>query len=147
MMGDAVCRQGRGYAIGIISVVVVSAVMLLAQAQPGNNSVNMPATNPVSPATPDKTTQSFTGTLSDSFCLRKHYMLVGANPAECTRYCIAHDGHYVLMSGDKIYELENQPGAVLMKYAGQQVHVTGNLLNGTTIEIKSVAAAGEAAGK
>lgn len=119
-------------------IVLVFTVMVLAQAQPGNNKINTPATNPVSPNTPDKTAQTFTGTLSDSFCLRKHYMLAGATPAECTRYCIAHDGHYVLMSGEKIYELQNQPGAVLMKYAGQPVRVTGNLLNGTIIEIKTV---------
>jgi hypothetical protein len=66
-------------------------------------------------------------------------MLSGATPAECTRYCIAHQGSYVLLVGDKIYQLENQPGHILDGLAGNTAQVTGVLVD-DTIDIKSVQA-------
>lgn len=109
-----------------------------AQLQPGNNTINTPASNPVLPSAPGGQLQTLTGIISDSFCGRHHYMLSNSTPSECTRYCIAHRGKYVLLVGDKIYTLENQPGAVLMKLAGQEARITGHILKGDIIEVKSV---------
>jgi hypothetical protein len=97
------------------------------------------ATNPVVSQPGNSELKTFTGVVSDSFCTRHHYMLSGATPAECTRYCIAHRATYVLLVGDKIYSLENPPGHILDALAGKTAQVTGALV-GDSIEIKSVQA-------
>ena len=94
-------------------------------------------TNPENPAATNGKVQSLTGVVSDSYCGRKHYQLTGATPAECTRYCIAHNGTFALVVGDKVYTLENRPGHTLDALAGQQARVSGTV-NGSVIEIKSI---------
>lgn len=94
------------------------------------NSVNNGANNAAK--------RSFTGIVSDSFCARHHYMLTGANDTECTRYCIAHQGNYVLMVGGKVYALQNRPGHVLDSLAGKQARVSGALLSNDVLQVDSV---------
>jgi hypothetical protein len=98
-------------------------------------------TNPENPAADNNKVQSVTGVISDSLCGRKHYQLTGATPAECTRYCIAHNGAYALVVGDKVYTLQNRPGHTLDALAGQQARVTGTV-NGSVIEIRSISPVG-----
>jgi hypothetical protein len=62
-------------------------------------------------------------------------MLSGANDPECARYCIAHQGNYVLVVGGKLYTLENQPGHVLDALAGKKVRVTGALVGSNLLEV------------
>jgi hypothetical protein len=68
--------------------------------------------------------------------------LTGATPAECTRYCIAHNGTFALVVGDKVYTLQNRPGHTLDALAGQQARVSGTV-NGSVIEIRSITPLGE----
>lgn len=65
-------------------------------------------------------------------------MLNGANDTECTRYCIAHQGNYVLVVGDKLYTLENRPGHVLDALAGRKARVTGALVGNEVLEVDTV---------
>jgi hypothetical protein len=65
-------------------------------------------------------------------------MLSGANDTECVRYCIAHQGTYVLLVGDRLYMLQNQPGRVLDALAGKKAHVTGALVGEDVLEVDSV---------
>jgi hypothetical protein len=122
----------------------------LAGAQSGTPSIdaNPPAQGAENPAPPSvaKNARLITvnGIVSDSFCLRHHYMLSHASDAECVRYCIAHYGNYVVLAGDKVYNLQDDPGHVLTSLADRQVTVTGWLVDPTHIEIKSVEAAGKA---
>lgn len=78
------------------------------------------------------------GTISDALCPHNHYVVNNASPGECTRYCIAHSSSYILVSGDKIYTLYNQPRRSLNELAGKQVRVTGWLVEPATIEVKEV---------
>ncbi|HVO63881.1 MAG TPA: hypothetical protein VMT53_23365 [Terriglobales bacterium] len=65
-------------------------------------------------------------------------MLNGASDTECTRYCVAHQGNYALVVGDKLYILENQPGHVLDAMAGKKARVSGTLVGNGILEVDSV---------
>jgi hypothetical protein len=127
--------------------IVIGCVLMLAAfagAQSGTPSINPnpPAQRAENPAPPQiaKNAQLITvsGLVSDSFCVRHHYMLSHATDAECVRYCIAHNANYVVLAGDKAYNLQDDPGHVLTSLANRQVSVTGWLVDPTHIEIKSV---------
>ena len=139
-------------------------VALIAQGQSGSSSVDSPSvrghngnaagqsgprpntpppaarqtTNPVNNTENNSPKRTFTGVVSDSFCGKHHYMLNGANDTECTRYCIAHQGNYVLIVGDKMYTLENQPGHVLDAMAGKKARINGALVGNGILEVDSV---------
>ncbi len=93
--------------------------------------------NAVSNGEDNSPVRTFTGTVSDSLCGRHHYLLTNGTDAECTRYCIAHQSTYVLVVGDKIYALVNQPGHVLDALAGKKARVTGALVGGNVLEVNS----------
>ena len=112
-------------------------------AGPSGPKMNAPpaarqSTNPVNNGQDNSPRRTFTGVVSDSFCGRHHYMLTGANDAECTRYCIAHQANYVLIVGDKLYTLQNQPGHVLDALAGKKARVTGALVGTEVLEVDTV---------
>lgn len=127
---------------------VVSITAALAAAQSGTPTVGTnpppePARNPVpfqnaknAPLT------TVTGKISDSYCRSNHYMLTHGTDAECVRYCIAHNGNYVVIAGDKVYNLHNVPGHTLESLADQPVRVTGWLVKPDMLEIQSVTPAG-----
>lgn len=96
------------------------------------------STNPVNDREDNSARHTLTGVVSDSYCGRHHYMLSGANDPECARYCIAHQGNYVLVVGDKLYTLENRPGHVLDALAGKKARVTGYLAGSNVLEVDSV---------
>lgn len=96
------------------------------------------STNPVNNGQDKSPSRTFTGIVSDSYCGRHHYMLNGATDSECTRYCIAHKANYVLLVGDKLYTLQNQPGHVLDSLAGKKARVTGALVGANVLEVDSV---------
>jgi hypothetical protein len=83
--------------------------------------------------------QTFTGEVSDAMCGKTH---MEGTPAECTRTCVSHGSKYALIVGEKVYTLDTADKtalATLDKQAGKNAAVTG-VLNGTTIEVNSVAA-------
>lgn len=82
--------------------------------------------------------QTFTGTVSDDMCGKKH-MSSGKSDAACTRECVKMGSGYALLVGDKVYKLKGA-SAPLDKFAGGKAAVTGTV-TGDTIQVTSVAAA------
>lgn len=78
---------------------------------------------------------TFVGIVSDSFCGPRH-KLRDKSAEECTRTCQRKGANYVLVAGEKIYEL-NGHDSDLGYLAGQKAKVTGSL-QGNTIEVSSV---------
>ncbi len=95
-----------------------------------------------------------TGEISDSQCAlnvhsktRSHQEMtathtLGTSSAECVRACVKQmGGQYVLVSGDKVYKLDQQEMAD--KYAGQKVRVKGGLIKKSgQIRVESIEPAG-----
>jgi len=84
--------------------------------------------------------QSWTGVISDSMCVRHHES--GAEGQEttdatCTRDCVKGGSKYVLVVGDKVYQIANQQHAALAAHAGERVVVTGTA-NGDVIDVTGV---------
>lgn len=82
--------------------------------------------------------QTFTGTVSDAMCGKKH-MMAGKTDAECTRECVKEGSDFALVVGGKVYTLKGNK-TLLDKYAGMNVTVKGKV-SGTTITVDSVAPA------
>lgn len=80
--------------------------------------------------------RSFSGVITDAHCKARHAMNSGKNPAECTRACVRKGSHYVLVEGDKTYDLKGSR-AELDRQAGQRVTVSG-ALSGDTIQVSSI---------
>lgn len=77
----------------------------------------------------------FSGVVSDDHCGPRHDMGSGRSPAECTRLCVRNGGRYVIVSGEKLYNLTGRDD--LTAVAGERVTITGSL-TGDTIKIKSL---------
>ncbi|HXZ34237.1 MAG TPA: hypothetical protein VEH30_18335 [Terriglobales bacterium] len=85
--------------------------------------------------------QSFTGTVSDAMCGKKHMM--EGDPAVCLRACVQKGSKYALVVGDKVYTLDTEDKATLAaldKLADKKATVKGQA-NGDEIEVSSVSAA------
>jgi hypothetical protein len=80
---------------------------------------------------------NWTGTISDSMCGASH----GSNPPkQCTLACIKKGAKYVAVVDGKVYNIANQKAPGLMKYAGENVKITGTL-EGDTITVKKISKA------
>lgn len=77
----------------------------------------------------------FSGVVSDDHCGPRHDMGSGRSPAECARLCVRNGGHYVIISGDKVYNLAGRDD--LTAVAGERVTITGSL-TGDTIKVKTI---------
>jgi len=85
--------------------------------------------------------QSYTGTVSDAMCGKKHMM--EGDPAACLRACVQKGSKYALVVDDKVYTLDTDDKATLAtldKLANQKATVKGEA-NGDEIAVKSVSAA------
>jgi len=80
--------------------------------------------------------QTWAGEISDSHCGAKH--TAGQTPKECTQTCINGGASYVLVSGGKVYKLED-PSKLVASHAGEMVNLTGEL-KGETITVAKVEA-------
>jgi len=71
--------------------------------------------------------QTWTGQLSDSLCGASHAgMSRGSfSDAECTVACVDSGGKWVLVTGGKVLQIDNQTFDGLKSHAGQTVKVTG----------------------
>ena len=92
--------------------------------------------------------QTVTGMITDSMCKMNHAMMQkGANKMsdhDCTVACVKSGQKYVLTSGDKVYQIENQSFAGLEKNAGSPVKATGEVgSDGKTIILSKIAPAGK----
>jgi hypothetical protein len=79
--------------------------------------------------------QTFTGTVSDAMCGKKH-MTPGATAAECTRECVKSGSDFALVVHDKVYTLQGDKAAI-DKFAGINATVKGKL-NGNIITVASI---------
>lgn len=83
---------------------------------------------------PQEDQQSWVGVVSDSHCGAKH-STASDEAASCVGKCVAGGSKYVLVSGDKVYQLDAQDK--FAEFAGKSVKVTGKLA-GDTINVSSV---------
>lgn len=72
--------------------------------------------------------QTFYGIITDSHCGARHTNLE-RSAAECTRMCVRDGSKYVLVNGDKGYEITGDPGQI-SQLAGQRVKLIGALAGG-----------------
>jgi hypothetical protein len=79
--------------------------------------------------------ETFTGTVSDTMCGKKH-MMPGVGDAKCVQECIKDGADYALVIGDKVYTLKGDK-TQLNKLAGAKVVVDGQL-SGDTVTAKSI---------
>lgn len=84
------------------------------------------------------TTTSLTGVLTDSMCTKKH-MMSGKSNAECVRICVKDGANYVVVRGDKVYELKGDTKK-FYALAGQKVKVSGDL-KGNVFLVSAIAPA------
>lgn len=85
-----------------------------------------------------QSSQTITGTVTDSMCGKKH-MMKNATAAQCTRECAKSGSDYALVSGDKVYTLKGDK-TQLDKFAGSNVVIEGET-SGATITVKAIKAA------
>jgi hypothetical protein len=78
----------------------------------------------------------FTGLVTDDRCGGRHDMDSGKSTMECTKMCVRNGSKYVLVEGDKKYELAGNESA-LDAQAGQRVKIVGSL-EGNTIKVTSI---------
>ena len=86
--------------------------------------------------------KTWTGKISDSMCGKSHAGMgeMGKNAKECTMGCVKAGGKYVLVSGDKVYDIKNQNFAALAANAGANVQLTGDVAaDGKTITVTKIA--------
>jgi hypothetical protein len=57
------------------------------------------------------------------------------NASECSRLCVRHGSNYIIVDGDKKYELNGELRQIA-EFAGQRVSLTG-VLDGQTIKVSS----------
>jgi hypothetical protein len=78
----------------------------------------------------------FAGLVTDDRCGGRHDMDSGKSPLECTKMCVRNGSKYVLVEGDKKYELAGNESE-LDGLAGQRVKIVGSL-DGNTIKVASI---------
>jgi hypothetical protein len=93
--------------------------------------------------------QAWTGKISDAMCGSDHAMMQkGAtkmSDKECVTACIKSGQKYVLVSGGKVYQIDNQTVAGLQANAGGTVTVTGEAsADGKSITVATLKAAASA---
>ena len=88
--------------------------------------------------------QTFTGSIGDSRCGASHKAMTEHNKnltdRACTEACVKGGAKYILSSGGKVYEIDNQKDPELAMYAGQNVTVTGEL-KGNVLHVSKVSKA------
>jgi len=85
-----------------------------------------------------QSSQTLTGTVSDTMCGAKH-MMTNLTAGQCTRECVKQGSDYGLVSGGKVYTLKGDTKQ-MDKYAGQNVTVKGDV-SGTTVTVRSISQA------
>ncbi len=91
--------------------------------------------------------KSWTGTVSDAMCGKKHGMMAGASDKDCTIKCVKGGSKYALVVGNKVYTLDGNTSG-LEQFAGARAKVSGTLKGDTiTVESASAVPAGKAKAK
>jgi len=111
-----------------LAVLFASATVAFAVAQTVNASHRVDSGQ--------QTNGGFSGLVTDSTCGARHETESASSPAECVQACVRKGASYVLVDGDKIYQLAGNP-ADFQKVAGQRVKVEGSL-HESTIQVSSI---------
>src|SRR3954466_2122154 len=85
-----------------------------------------------------QSSQTLTGTVTDTMCGAKH-MMTNVTPAQCTRECLKQGSDFGLLSNGKVYTLKGDTKQI-DKYAGETVTVTGKV-TGTTLVVSAISPA------
>ena len=108
-----------------LAIIFASVTIMSAAAQPAEQ-----------PSTPEAApVRTFSGVITDAHCGAKHKLRDEA-PADCTRICVRDGSRYVLVDGEKIYELRADI-VQLNRMAGERVTITGSL-RGNTVEVTAM---------
>jgi hypothetical protein len=121
------------------AIIVASAAVALASHQKNSEE---PERNPAiaqnEPLAPNPlTAATFNGMITDSFCGARHMRKSHENSAECAHTCVRRGAGYVLVDGNRRYQLTGGNDA-LERLAGQRAIVTGTRQGGTIV-VNSVA--------
>lgn len=85
--------------------------------------------------------QTLTGQIGDSRCGATHKAAQEHNKnlsdRDCAEACVKGGAKYILSSGGKVYQIDNQKDPALAMYAGEQVTVTGEV-SGNTIRASKI---------
>ena len=85
--------------------------------------------------------QTWTGTISDSACNRKHESGAENVPTppdrDCTLDCVRGGSKFVLVAADTVYQIANQDNKDLATHAGHKVTVTGEM-KGNSITVSKI---------
>ena len=83
---------------------------------------------------PITTERTFSGVITDARCGARHTN-PEKNASECSHLCVRHGSNYIVVDGDKKYELIGELRQIA-EFAGQRVRFTG-VLDGQTIKVSS----------
>jgi hypothetical protein len=128
----AVLSTALAFAIIVASAAVAQASHRDLEEPERNHAIaqNELAPNPLTPAT-------FNGMITDSYCGARHMRRSQQNSAECARACVRRGATYVLVDGNRRYQLTGENDG-LERLAGQRATVTGTRQGGTIV-VNSVA--------
>lgn len=84
--------------------------------------------------------ETWKGSIGDKMCGAKH---MGADAVKCTTACVKKGSAYILVVGDKTYDIDNakdeKVASELAKHAGHNVEVTGTMSkDGKAVKIDAI---------
>lgn len=91
--------------------------------------------NPLLQNSPDM--ERIDGIIGDSACGLSHTVAGGLGAAGCTRYCVVRGARYVLISGQRIYQLTGDP-KIMDEFAGVPRTMIGHR-EGDTFHLTAIA--------
>ncbi|HXM22899.1 MAG TPA: hypothetical protein VN948_16690 [Terriglobales bacterium] len=130
------------FAVATLASSLVFAAVLagVTVAVAGGEPPQIPDNQQVDPAVPG---HAFSGLITDAHCGARHTDSE-RSASECARMCVRNGSRYILVDGDRKYELAGNQSQ-FGELAGQGVSLTG-VLSGDTIKVSS-ASSQEAGGR
>jgi hypothetical protein len=104
------------------AIIVAGGSVALADHQYSSQEPKVAQNGAQSP--PNPVAATFNGMITDSYCGARHLRSSHQSPAECARTCVRKGAKYVLVDGDRRYQLTGGDD-VLDRLAGQRANVTG----------------------
>jgi hypothetical protein len=120
----AVITLGSSLIFAVVFAGVTAAIA-------GGESAQAAEDQQVDPIVPG---QTFSGLITDAHCGSRHTDSKNS-ASECARMCVRNGSRYVMVDGDRNYEITGTPGQ-FGQLAGQRVSLTG-VLSGGAIKVSS----------
>jgi hypothetical protein len=124
-----------GAALAFATIVAGGAVALASDQNSEAPQRDSPITQESATLAPNPVAATFNGMITDSLCGARHLRRSHQNSAECARTCVRKGARYVLVDGNRRYQLTGGDD-VLDKFAGQRATVTGTR-QGNAIAVNS----------